>query len=152
MAINPNTTFTAGAILTAAQMNRLPWGVMGVASATANQTGISTVTDITGLSVTFTANSSRMYKTTVFLPYAEQQTAASYPAIYITDSANAIKQQNLAYHVVGYGEAKVVIIYESGLSGSTVRKARATTSAGSLTIVASATSPTLIMVEDIGAA
>lgn len=29
MAINPNSIFTAGAILTASQMNRLPWGILG---------------------------------------------------------------------------------------------------------------------------
>jgi hypothetical protein len=39
MAINPNSIFSSGAILTAAQMNRLPWGILGYESLT---TGFST--------------------------------------------------------------------------------------------------------------
>ena len=76
MAITPNTTFTAGNILTAAQMNRLPWGIMGYAQATASQSGITTETNVTGLSVTFTADSTRYYKTTIYTFSALQNTAA----------------------------------------------------------------------------
>jgi hypothetical protein len=41
---------------------------------------------------------------------------------------------------------------ESGISGSLVRKARAETSAGTLTTVQSATQPAFLLMEDIGPA
>lgn len=57
-----NTVFTAGAILTAAQMNNLPFGVAGYKSLTSlSQTGITTATDITGATITFTAVANRPY-------------------------------------------------------------------------------------------
>ena len=60
---SPNTTFTSGAILTAAQMNNLPFGLMGfVENTSLSQTGITTVTDITGMTITFTGIASRRYR------------------------------------------------------------------------------------------
>ena len=57
-----NTVFTSGAILTAAQMNNLPFGVAGYKSLTSlTQTGITTATDITGATITFTAVANRPY-------------------------------------------------------------------------------------------
>jgi hypothetical protein len=58
-----NTTFTSGQILTAAQMNNLPWGVAGyVKRTTGSFTATTSVADITGLTTTFTAVSGRLYK------------------------------------------------------------------------------------------
>ena len=57
-----NTTFVAGNILTAAQMNNLPFGTAGYVSLTSlSQTGITTATDITGATITFTAIANRPY-------------------------------------------------------------------------------------------
>jgi hypothetical protein len=65
MAINPNTNFTAGAILTADQQNRFPRGVMG---AVLNTTGLAAVSggpvDLAGMSITFTAVANRIYRAT----------------------------------------------------------------------------------------
>ena len=47
--------FTAGDVLTAADLNLLPGAVMGYASVTADQGSITTVADLNSLSVTFTA-------------------------------------------------------------------------------------------------
>lgn len=152
MAITPNTTFTAGNVLTAAQMNRLPWGIMGYASATANQSGITTATDVTGLSITFTANSTRYYKTTFYTFSALQNTAAGYPEIRITDGSNVQKQSGVIYLGAGEQAPMFVSVVETGLSGSTTRKARAVTTAGTLLLAASSTSPMFIVVEDIGQA
>ena len=152
MAITPNTTFTAGNVLTAAQMNRLPWGIMGYASATANQSGITTETNVTGLSVTFTANSTRYYKTTVYTFSAQQNTTAGYAEIRITDGSNVQKSSGVIYQLAGVQAPMCVSVVETGLSGSTTRKARALTNAGTLLLAASATSPMFIVVEDIGQA
>jgi hypothetical protein len=152
VAITPNTTFTAGNILTAAQMNRLPWGIMGYAQATANQTGITTETNVTGLSVTFTADSTRYYKTTIYTFSALQNTAAGYAEFKITDGSNVQKQSGVIYQGAGVQSPLCVSVVETGLSGSVTRKARALTNAGTLTLAASATSPMFIVVEDIGQA
>lgn len=57
-----NSTFTAGQILTATQMNNLPFGIVGYVSLTSlSQAGITTTTDITGASITFTAVANRRY-------------------------------------------------------------------------------------------
>jgi hypothetical protein len=56
-----NTTFTSGQVLTAAQQNNMPFGVVDYKSGTTAQTGINTATDITGLSITWTAIAGRVY-------------------------------------------------------------------------------------------
>jgi hypothetical protein len=61
MAINPNTNFTAGAILTADQMNRFPRGVMGQVTKTSNYTLTAVDTLIPTMSITFTAEANRVY-------------------------------------------------------------------------------------------
>ena len=67
-----NTTFTSGQILTAAQQNSLPFGVVDYKSGTTTQTAINTVTDITGLSITWTAIANRVYMAQFNLnPYGE---------------------------------------------------------------------------------
>jgi hypothetical protein len=152
VAITPNTTFTAGNILTAAQMNRLPWGIMGYAQVTANQTGITTETNVTGLSVTFTADSTRYYKTTIYTFSALQNTAAGYAEFKITDGSNVQKQSGVIYQLAGVQAPLCVSVVETGLSGSVTRKARALTNAGTLTLAASSTSPMFIVIEDIGQA
>ncbi len=50
MAINPNTNFSAGAVLTSAQQNRFPRGVMAFTKATASGAINSEAVQITGSS------------------------------------------------------------------------------------------------------
>lgn len=155
MAIVPNTTFSSGAVLTADQMNRLPWGIMGYGQATTNQTGISTTADVTSLTTTFTANSTRYYRTTVYISNLVQVTSNGYVTLFITDSSNSQKQSGTMFKVVanGNGEAPMtVVLVETGISGSTTRKARLTTSAGTVETRAAANQPAFIVVEDIGQA
>lgn len=152
MAITPNTTFTAGNVLTAAQMNRLPWGIMGYAQATSNQTGISTVTNVTNASVTFTANSTRYYRTTFYVSDVVQQTSAGYVQLEITDGSNNRKQNSVVLLAAGGETLFCVTVVETGISGSTTRKGRASTTAGTCDLRASATAPLFIVVEDIGQA
>jgi len=56
-----NTTFTTGQVLAATQQNNMPFGVVDYKSGTTAQTGINTATDITGLSITWTAIAGRVY-------------------------------------------------------------------------------------------
>jgi len=56
-----NTTFVTGAIYTAAQANNLPFGVVDYKSNTSSNLTINTATDITDLSITWTAIAGRVY-------------------------------------------------------------------------------------------
>ena len=67
MAINPNTDFTSGAILTAAQQNRFPRGIMQLATSTTAPANV-TATEVVQLTATFTAVASRYYKITYYEP------------------------------------------------------------------------------------
>ena len=58
---SPNTSFSAGAVLTAAQMNNLPFGLVGQTSATA-ATAITANTSLTILSLTVTLYPNRLYR------------------------------------------------------------------------------------------
>lgn len=158
------TNVATGDVLTASKWNQdvvansiaLPRGIIGYDSRTSNQTGITTVTTILdssggNLEVTWTAESSRYYRTTLYLPYIEQVTANAYPEIFITDGSNVAKQSALSYLLVGHGDQVVVVSVETGLSGSTTRRGRAATGGGSLTLAAGSARPIFIMVEDIGA-
>ena len=152
MAINPNTTFVAGAVLTAAQMTRLPWGIMAYAAATSNQTGITATADITSLTVTYTAVATRYYRTTVYLPDAFQVTANSQSIYTIADGSNTVKQLGNFFMLATEHNGVTLTLIETGISGSITRKARAFTNAGTLTIQSAASSPSYISVEDIGQA
>jgi hypothetical protein len=154
MAINPNTTFSAGAILTAAQMNRLPWGVVAFADKTADQTGIGAgPVDVTGLSVTWTAVSTRYYRVSVYLAPIRQRTAAGIVVPVITDGSNNVKTQaNVSLGIDGF-TSMVIADIETGLSGSTTRKLRIGTTAGTVEVLAAtAGEGNYIVVEDLGEA
>lgn len=60
MAINPNTDFTAGAVLTAAQQNRFPRGIMAYTSSTTTDTSVTT--EEVEFTLTWTAVANRYYK------------------------------------------------------------------------------------------
>lgn len=154
--------FVAGDVLGAADMNALPGGVQGYASVTANQNTITTVTDLTSLTVTWTAVSSRLYKISFQCNVQNNdtvQSATEYIAIQVTDGSN--NQKNEA-RVTGPEPADgggndgviplVGIHYETGLSGSTTRKLRMVATTSSADLAASSTAPATLIVEDIGPA
>lgn len=70
MAISPNVTFVSGAVYTAGQANRLPFGVCAFASSSTNYTLTTSVVIATGMTATFTAITDRLYKITYFEPFA----------------------------------------------------------------------------------
>ena len=145
-----NTTFTSGAILTAAQMNNLPWGVAGYANLGSNFTATTGQADI-GVSVTFTAVSSRIYKTTLNIPLIDSG-AAQVVLAYITDSANTSKIVAQSSFTASLQRSNItIVLIETGLSGSTVRKGRAETTTSTATF-SGAPIRASIVVEDIGAA
>lgn len=147
---------TAGDVLTAVNVNLLPRGRVAYAQAVANQTGVTTITDATSLSVTFTAVSGRNYRTTVFMEIGST-VAGDLLVAYITTGANTqvMRAAVVAPALVGGSSySPVMFAYNSSaLSGSTTHKVRIERNAGTGTmgIGASATFPAFIMVEDLGA-
>ena len=75
MAINPNTDFSTGSILTADQQNRFPRGIMAQASGTGN-VSVGTTEAVTITASTFTAVANRYYRLTYFEPIATPDAGA----------------------------------------------------------------------------
>ena len=158
MAINPNTDFTSGAVLTADQMNRLPRGVMARAVSSTDYTLTTTLVQATGMSVTFTAVANRYYLVTYYEPQAQT------PSV-IGNTTIELRQTN----ATGTQLAQTVLTNETNATdqGSLLILKTITFTAGSVTLVGCAkTSSTtgaplliratardaLLLVEDIGPA
>ena len=125
-------------------------GYVGRAYMTADQVIAGTAAvDVTGLAVTFTADPTHIYKTTVVITVSKS-TAVGNINVQIADAANS----NITTQVVQASTttdilAPFVMAVESGLSGTQTRKVRASTNVAGLTINGSATYKTMILVEDI---
>jgi hypothetical protein len=152
MAITPNTTFTSGQILTAQQQNNLPFGVMGYASRTAgNITLTTTQTDLTGMSITFTAIAGRLYKCSWIATGQNTSGAVSWAAIYLMNGATQLEwnistSQSLSYWTLS---ASFVV---SGLSaGTQTLKLQGASQVTSNTLFATTGGlPLQFVIEDIG--
>lgn len=129
-----------------------PWGLVGYAMPTAaGQTGITTVTDLTGLSVTATAVAGRLWRITFFV-VVQQVSSTGVHNITLADGSNTALAQPGAS--VGSGSFMTtggsIIVTPS--AGSNTYKLRAQTSAGTLSINQSSTAPNAIIIEDVGPA
>lgn len=125
-------------------------GLQGYANKTASQT-VTTTADLTGLSVTWTAVASRVYRTSFVIPDG-YPTIASYPTVYITDGAGSQKMYCTNLLQAGEEDHWTGFYVESGISGSVTRKIRAGTNSGSFVIALATDRPASIVVEDIGPA
>ena len=148
-----NTTFTSGAVYTAAQANNFPFGVAAKAQKTTATSITTSDADVSGMSVTWTADSTRLYRISVSCIARTTSAGNVYVTLSITDSANAAKQlirngattTDLRFELTGF-------VYESGLSGSITRKLRVISVSGTAEIEAGSTFPFQMIVEDIGLA
>ena len=165
MAIAPNTTFVSGNVLTAAQMNALPWGIVDTTAGGTSSRGFYNKTDanftiqspfasatqITGLTMTFTPVTGRLYKAS----YSVRLDITTAQIIYTEFRIGATRYAARADSVSASGSDTVANFYIfSGLTASTTLQVFAsanTTSIGSL-IVADATAGNTFCIEDIGPA
>ena len=152
MAINPNVDFVSGAILTAAQQNRFPRGVMAVGNKTVVQNGITTETEIVS-SGSFTAVANRYYRIT-FTSYNNYKgtTGDVVWRIRETDTSGAqIAQTNR--NVTGATQCGATVIgVTTFTAGTKTVIGSILVSTGNLASEPSATQPAQIIVEDIGPA
>ena len=150
MAINPNTDFSSGAVLTAVQQNRFPRGIMNLASSTTGSNVTAEAVQLTGSS--FTAVANRYYKITYFEPNPVNGTG--YWAFKIRQTNLTGTTLNTSYTVTGTGiDRQMTMVWVGTFSAGTVNVvATAQQTAGTGTLNRSATVIAYLLVEDIGPA
>ncbi len=156
MTITPNSTFTAGAVLTANQQNNFPRGVMAYASSTAspNITTTETVILQTG---TFTAVANRNYRITYYEPAVQVSAGAGN---YVTNRiriSNASGTQLAGGQLQSSGATQTAsalhIVCVTTFSAGTVFVVGTTQgNTGTTNLFRSAGSAAYLIVEDIGTA
>jgi hypothetical protein len=156
MAINPNTDFTAGQVLTADQQNRFPRGVMSFVEKTTSTTPITAETVVLTLP-SFTAVANRYYKVSVYFPYNEQTTGAL-----ATMQGRIRKGTTTGGTQIQYAQSfvsattsddKFMFIQWVGTLTAGAQQMVATFEASSnSTVLATATIPAQMVIEDIGPA
>ena len=149
---SPNSSFTTGAVLTAAQMNNLPFGLVGYAENTSlAQTGITTVVDITGLSVTFTGVAGRRYKIDGYLLLQSTVNGDAVNLI-IRNSAGTSLQQSIYSLALASSAYFCSTSLVMSATGSTTIKLSMQRQAGTGTLTANGggTFPAQLVVTDIG--
>jgi len=154
MAINPNTDFTAGQVLTAAQQNNFPRGIVATGSRTVTD-GAITTEKVLVTSSSFTAVANRYYRVTFYEPECSS-TSTSYMQMHI-------RQTNISGTIL----AAATILNGNGTTtfnggqcvglltftaGNVVLVGTLSCNAGTGKASASATTKALIIVEDIGPA
>jgi hypothetical protein len=151
---SPNTTFTSGAILTAAQMNNLPFGLMGTpVRKTTSQSGFSTIADVTSMTLTFTGIANRWYRAT-YTAQALASVAGTTFRFTLTDSANNVVTGGIYDKCfVNTNSDQVVAQFYFQQTGNALRKIRCVFQAGgggTLNLYADASIPATFVIEDIG--
>ena len=153
-----NTTFSSGAILTAAQMNNLPWGVAGVQTLTSSFATSATHTTFqaNGMSLTITEVAGRAYRVTAYSNlYPNGGLQGVSLALY--RGATQIKQGNYSSVVMDTTNSLPVVFtytYTSVASGSAIYsiKIAGQTANTQVTDYGDATFPRQFVIEDIGVA
>lgn len=151
MAINPNTDFTTGAVLTAAQQNRFPRGIMAYNAVTTSDTTItSEEVQITGSS--FTAVANRYYKITYFEPGLGASTLSGSARIRLTNISGTVYQlQSVAVASTGGGFVHMSAVTTLS-AGTTNFVATLSADSGTIQATRSSTRYAFLLVEDIGPA
>jgi hypothetical protein len=129
-------------------------GIIKEARRTSNQTGITTVTDLTGLTISHYVWPNRTYKVRgeVLL---ESNEVGDIPKLSLTDgSNNLLKQSFWVMQNAGQGTPYSVELSFTGLVSTNTWKLRAQRNSGTSTVImdASAANPAWLRLEDIGPA
>ena len=153
MPINPNTDFTAGAVLTAAQQNRFGRGVVAYAENTTNSGAITTEA-IQITATTFTAVANRFYRIIYFEPKLSSSLNGNQGTmrVRLTNLAGAVQQTSFFEPNSANFQMNSLEVVTTFAAGSTV--VVATLQMGGTNVVAtrSATEKAFISIEDIGPA
>lgn len=152
MAINPNTDFSSGAVLTAAQQNRFPRGIMAYGTNTATDSTV-TVEEQEVAPITFTAVANRYYRITYYEPAFGSTTAAAMTMrIRQTNITGTVLQTSQVYNNSFYQQSGICMGYATFSAGSVTILATLQNSTGTGGATRSSTSYAFLSVEDVGPA
>lgn len=154
-----NNAFTVGQVLTAQECNNLPFGVAAQDSDASNFTLTATLTAVTGLSLTWTADSTRLYKITYHEPQCQTSTvASSFVNLQLRETNAAGTQlqstfaQTSAAVSITVGQTCIYIGTFASGSVTVVPCALTSSTTGTPRLVHSATTRAFIICEDVGLA
>jgi hypothetical protein len=143
-------TWTAGQVLTAAAINDLTSGRVGYVAVTSSQGSITSVVDLTSLTVTFTAIASRYYRITGHV-MAQNNTANARCDLQLTDGSNNVLAISRGSSGATNQDFTLIATYiVAPGAGSVTYKLRAVANSGTMQMTAAATAPAFISVEDFG--
>jgi len=154
MAITPNVDFVSGAILTAAQQNNFPRGVVSFTTQTVTDSTV-TAEEIQITSAAFTAVANRNYKITYYEPTLLGSAAGQFSMRIRSGTTLAGTVLNLGYateQLVGQATGGQVIAITTFTAGSTQVVATLASSAGTASANRGAGNYAFILIEDIGTA
>jgi predicted secreted Zn-dependent protease len=154
MAISPNTTFVAGSVLTASQQNAFGFSTVALAKTTTmSQAGITSATDLTGATVTFTAIANRNYKVT-WHTYATTTVAAGAATVTLNNGATILQYTTVLSNSTAGATFNGIYVGTFSAGSVTLKLVGSLGAGGSGTVsfVSVATLPTFVIVEDVGPA
>lgn len=127
------------------------WGEIGSATRSSSQTGISTITDLTGLSVSVTTVANRRIKISAIVP-VQQITGAGVPQLTIRDGGGATLQTINFPGSAGAGDTAMLagFVRLTTTAATTTYKLSLSTSANTVNTICAAGVIGHILVEDIG--
>jgi hypothetical protein len=147
--LSTSRTYTTGQVLTAAQQNDLEQGTLGYAQVTANQTGITTVVDLTGLTVTVTVVAGRRIRIMGSATF-QNNTLDAIAEMTILEDATTIQTADITCRPASSNQLLDATVIRQPSVGSHTYKLKAAAGGGTVQMSASATAPAFILVEDIG--
>jgi hypothetical protein len=149
-----NSEFNSGAVLTASQQNRLPFGIVSITTLASNfDTASVTATNITGLSVTFTAVANRRYL--IVLQTNAANTGNNITQTYISKAGTALSESYSGPIGANNVETEIIFAMDTPGAGSVTYQAQASVSAGTSTIYGTSTRASIasrLLVLDVGTA
>lgn len=133
-------------------MGRNPGGALGYAQAVAAQNTITTIADLTNLSVAVTVGANRRIRVSAQVPFRDAGGSSVTDTLYVREGATTL-QESVAGNLGAneFADASISAILTPS-AGAHTYKLSAAAGSGTINMVASATKVAFILVEDIGAA
>ena len=155
MALSPNDLFTSGQILTAQECNNYGFSTVALTKTTTmSQSGVTTATDLTGATATFTALASRNYKVT-WQTYATTSIDNTGGTVTLNEGATILQYATTNLISSGAGATISGLYIGTFSAGSHTLKlvgSRAAGGANTVFFQSVATLPTFLLIEDVGPA
>jgi hypothetical protein len=153
MAISPNNTFVSGDVLTAAECNSFPFGIVALQTDTATANFSTEAVNITSSS--FTAVANRYYRITYFQPQLQVSAANGYSIMTLrkgTTTGGTQITRGFAANSVSGGPTSGNVSAVTTLTAGSQQVCGTITSTNSTSTNTSATTIGYLLVEDIGPA